>query len=461
MAARGGDMWPGGDTVNHLIFDRDASFRRGLQPFRPSARIGRKSGAKRIVLLQGPVGPFFRELKDALDQARCDVWRISFSAGDRLFARRDKLIRFRGDLSDWECWFADFCDVAEIDSLVLFGAERPVHRVARKVAEAKDVEVVSLEEGYIRSGFISVEDRGNNAASPLAGRLPPPGFVPDPSCAERGGEFRALGRKSLYGLAYYAAQTLLTFGASRQLFHRPMRALPEIFCWVRNGWRRLVDQSRNFIKIQQLLEHCDGRYFIVPLQVEADMQMKGAALGWTHPKLISALLKSFARHAPPDCRLVFKVHPLERGHHSHGALIADTAEAYGIRDQVDVIDTGSMGLMTRHAAGMITINSTSGFSAIHHGVPLLVVGAALYAHPELATCAMGAPDFDSFWSKRYVASAEVRRNYLAWIREEALVPGDFYDPEGVQTACRGILGKLAGDRQQQQEDESQELRTAC
>ncbi len=109
---------------------------------------------------------------------------------------------------------------------------------------------------------------------------------------------------------------------------------------------------------------------------------------------------------------------------------------------MDVLDAGSMGLLTKHSAGMITINSTSGLSAIFHGVPLLVVGKALYSNPVLATCSFGEPDFDNFWHSRWVAPVEVRRSYIAWIKRLALKRGDFYSPDGIAMACEAVSDKI-------------------
>lgn len=395
----------------------------------------------RVLLLQGPVGPFFRELRKHLDLAGFDAWRVSFNAGDRLFAALEKRIDFSGDATEWEDWLRAFLDGAEFDYIVLFGSSRPAHAVARRVAAELDISVLSLEEGYIRPGFVTVEANGNNADSPLAGCLPPAAFEADPFEPAKQ-TFSSFSAMCWQGAAYYSVRTLLSAPRERALFHRRFAAIPEPFLWARNAWRRLTGRLGDFRTIERLLEHHDGRYFLVPLQVAADGQMGAAAHGWTAQRLIAEALASFARSGPEDCRLVFKIHPLERGHTDARRLVGQTAEALGIGTRVDVIDTGSLGLLTRHAAGMITINSTSGLSAIFHGVPLMVIGDALYAHRKLATCARGEPDFDSFWMGGFVAEEEVRQRYLAWIRHEALVPGDFYAADGIPLACEGVVRKL-------------------
>src|SRR5690606_27578819 len=195
----------------------------------------------------------------------------------------------------------------------------------------------------------------------------------------------------------------------------------------------------NFATVERLLEHHDKRYYLVPLQVSADTQLGRAALGWSNARLIMETLHSFAASAPPTHRLVFKIHPLERGHSNDRHLAMQVARMLGVEKRVDVIDTGSLGLLTRHCAGMITINSTSGLSAIYHGVPLMVVGQAFYANEALATCARGNPDFDAFWTGGHVADPQLRQTYLAWLRKVSLKAGDFYVREGMELACQGVL----------------------
>ena len=62
------------------------------------------------------------------------------------------------------------------DAVVLFGAERLLHRVAIECAEEMGIPVVCLEEGYIRPGYVTMELSGNNWRSPIAGQLPPEEF---------------------------------------------------------------------------------------------------------------------------------------------------------------------------------------------------------------------------------------------------------------------------------------------
>ncbi len=415
----------------------------------------------RVVLLQGPVGPFFRHLQSFLEKKGYEVLRIYFNAGDRAFACDGRRFDYRGGKADWPVWFSTLLSTAHPDHLIYFGSGREIHRVARLAAEKAGVNVISLEEGYIRPGFVTVECGANNAASPIARQLPPERFD-EAAGALAQTDFKGFSRMCLYGAAYFSMHTLFSSLSEREIFHRPFNPVREVFAWARNYYRRSAHIYRNFVSVEKLLEHYHGQYFVIPLQVPADSQMAEAARGWNNARLITAALDSFARCATVTHRLVFKIHPMERGHSDDYRHIHKAARRLGIEGRVDVIDTGSLGLLTRHSAGMITINSTSGLSAIAHGVPLLVIGDALYSQERLAICGHGAPDFDAFWHQTNVADAALRRRYLAWIKASCLKPGDFYAQEGMEPACEGILLALeagAADHIQETLDSVPETQT--
>src|SRR5690606_1882655 len=182
---------------------------------------------------------------------------------------------------------------------------------ARRLAAAAGVPVLSLEEGYIRPGFITVEAGGNNASSPFAGSLPLGRALPK-SPGKPPKDFRSFPAMCRYGALYYAAARFSSRG-ERELLHRHYTAATEAFCWLRNFWRYHRSRRGDRVLAAHLRGNCSGGYFLVPLQEASDRQM-AHAYGWTTQKLVRDVLASFARHAADSRQLVFKVHPLERGH---------------------------------------------------------------------------------------------------------------------------------------------------
>lgn len=408
-----------------------------------SARFDRKvrklrsKSSLRILLLQGPVGPFFDELQSTLDQDGYDTWRICFTAGDRYFARKTKRINFGQGLEQWPGWFDQFLAFSEVDCIVLFGCERPVHSVARKLAKKRNIPVISLEEGYIRPGYVTIEREGNNRYSPLAGKLPPAKFASPPVIRKQKDFSDSFSRMCWYGFKYYSLNLLSGFN-QRGTFHKKRSLAGEAFYWSRNLARKILHQGRNFATIERLLEHHDRNFFVVPLQVADDSQLQGAAKGWTNEKLIIATISSFAKKANDDKRLVFKVHPLARGHSNHKKLIESLSSFHGVSDRIDVIDTGSLGLLVRHSVGMITINSTSGLSAIAHAIPLLVTGEAIYSGTILTKTAQTTDDLDTFWEESVNPDKSLCSRYLSWLKTNSLKKGDFYAREGLPMAVQEV-----------------------
>lgn len=398
----------------------------------------------RVVLLQGPVGSFFRRAQEHLNANGFDAWRVRFNAGDRLYSRGDKTLDFIGNVDNWRLWFSEIIREHGFDAVVLFGSERLVHRVAIECAEEMGIPVVCLEEGYIRPGYVTMELGGNNWRSPIAGQLPPPDFnaprKEGPKPVPSSGSFSAM---AWAALQYFTIRAIISTPGERKLFHKQKRTLlSEGFYWVKNYYRKFSHVGRNYHISERLLEHHDKRFYIVPLQVHDDTQLGRAANAWNNQKLILKTIVSFARNAPEDHQLVFKIHPMERGHTRDWHFIRQVSALNDVKDRVHVLDGGSLSLLTRHSAGMITINSTSGLSAIHHGVPLAVLGQALYRHPDLAFCVERGIDLDRFWSEAFVAPEKVRHRYLSWIHHQCLAGGDFYAKEGMEAAAQSLKGKI-------------------
>jgi len=407
-------------------------------------RVFPNKNSPRVVLLQGPVGNFFKRAQEHFNENGFDAWRVCFNAGDRLYSRGDKSLNFSGTPDNWRGWFTEVLLENGFDAVVLFGADRIVHRIALECAENAGIPVLCLEEGYIRPGYVTMELGGNNWRSPIAGQLPPETFNSPrnegPKSVLCSGSFSAMAWSAFQ---YFTVRALISTPGERKLFHKHKRTLlSEGFYWFKNYYRKFAHVGRNYRVSERLLEHHDKRFFIVPLQVHDDTQLGRAANSWNNQKLILKTIVSFARNAPADHQLVFKIHPMERGHTRDWNFIRQVSALNDVKDRVHVLDGGSLSLLTRHSAGMITINSTSGLSALHHGVPLAVMGQALYRHQELAFCVERGLDLDRFWREGCVAPDSVRQRYLSWIHHQCLAGGDFYAKDGIEAAIVAMREKI-------------------
>ena len=421
---------------------RRGTGRRGtVLPLAPLPVAGGGDGGERprALLLQGPVGPFFARLAAALAERGVAVDRVRFNPGDAMFSGPampgGRMYDYREGRALWGEWLDAHLRSRPTAMIVLFGSERPQHRIAQRVAAERGVPVVSLEEGYLRPGYVTVERGANNWRSPLAGRLPPERMRAPRERPMPGSSFWWMVR---WGFLYFGWRNLAARGRQPELFHKRRPSRREVPLWARNAWRRTV---RRDAVVPRLTGDLSGRFDLVPLQVSDDAQLNAAARGWTNRRLIVAAIASFAANAPAERHLVFKIHPLERGHTADHRIVARLAAMHGVSDRVHCIMSGQLGAITRAARGMIVINSTSGLTAISHRKPLLVLGHAIYRNPALARCGEGPRSIDAFWTDDFLGDERLARHFAPWLLRNALVPGDYYDPAVMAATARNVAAR--------------------
>ena len=407
----------------------------------PHSKNNTTGANRKILLLQGPVGPFFIDLQNSLEQAGHETFRVLFNAADWVFSAKKNYQWFGYSDTDWDEWLHALCSAHKFDLIILFGCERDRHASARQIAQQLEIPVLCLEEGYIRPGFITAELGGNNRHSPLsilsaeALLTKPANPKPKPASGH------AFNRMSLFGFLYFICLRLGSPLASLR-HHKTKPLVSEAFFWVRNLYRKVTRRSQNFKQTEELLDRYRRKFFIVPLQVSDDMQLLKAGRGWTNQRLVESAIASFAAHAPSNRLLVFKVHPLERGHSNIDRLIHQTATHYNCANRVLCLDDGSIGLLARNSAGMLTVNSTSAFSAMLRRVPLGILGDAMFRRPDLAFCINDQADLDRFWTEAKSADKKALRAFRRHMRCSALLPGDFYLRPNRLIACEQILNRV-------------------
>ncbi|MEZ0167579.1 DUF6716 putative glycosyltransferase [Microvirga sp. TS319] len=355
-----------------------------------------------------------------------EVRRIVFNGGDRLFASGASVIRYRDSPEVWPAFFSAQLQEWRPDAVLLFGDERPIHRVAREVARARQVPVWCFEEGYIRPNYVTCELYGNNANSPLP-RTPDAlqrTAPPSPAAPPLRSQFSAM---ALSATAYYLAAVLKRRHYPFYLHHRDRSLTSEARYWTRSFARKVLATPIDRKAIRRLTGTSRPEFFLVALQVHDDLQLLRHGRGWSVKSFIIQTLASFAAHAHPTHQLVFKVHPLDRGHTHYAKLVHRHAERYGVTDRVQVLQSGVLGPLVRASKGLVTINSTSGVAAITAGVPVLVMGNTFYRVEGLACIGSTIEDINRFWRTPTPPDPEIAQAFLRHLVGSSLLPGSFYD----------------------------------
>lgn len=388
---------------------------------------------KRVLLLQGPVGPFFARLAKDLRQAGAKVFKVNFNAGD-WFYYPTGAINYRGTMDDLPNWLDDLIHQFDIDMVYLFGDCRPIHQAASFVASRYRIEIGVFEEGYVRPDYVTLERYGVNGYSRRS--RDPEHYVdelPVPKKLAVGNTYWFMVQ---YGFWYFLMGSLGKPWFRHYQHHRPLSILEALPWWLSAGrkqWYRWTEKTMQSC----LTTEWHGRFFLVPLQVFNDSQITEHASFSGVEHFIEVTLRSFARHAPADTLLVFKHHPMDRGYRDYSALIRQLAADAGAAARVHYIHDQHLPSLLDHVRGVIVVNSTVGLSALHHGAPTKVCGNALYDIPGLTF----QGTLDQFWSD--ASGAKPDRQLYVRFRDHLIsktqINGSFYKPIEQAGTCAGLV----------------------
>lgn len=390
---------------------------------------------KRVLLLQGPVGPFFRRFAEDLLWEGAQVCKIDFNGGDWLFSPRKSLL-FRGRPEEWPAFFEQILVERRIDVLFLFGDCRPLHRVAHEIAHRRGVDIGVFEEGYVRPDYITLERFGVNGHSNIPRDPLHHLNSPVPPVAPSLPVGKTFGAAAAWAMIYYAASSLFHPIFRHYRHHRPLH-IWEGLCWLRGFWRdwRYRSTERGLdLKLQTQLSK---RYFLVPLQVHNDAQIHIHSDFDSVEAFIADVIASFAKNADPDHSLVIKHHPLDRGYHDYTRLIRKKTQEHGAQGRVFYLHDQHLPTLLEHARGVIVINSTVGFSAIHHGTPVKVCGEAIYNMQGLT---FQGP-LDDFWTEthRHLPSPELYHRFRQYVIHHTQYNGSFYKRLEIPGSLTGVV----------------------
>ena len=395
------------------------------------------TNARAFLFLQGPPGPLFRRLGEAMTAKGIGVYRINLSGGDRRDWSTDAT-DFTAPFSEWPVFVDKFLTEHAITDLLLFGDCRPYHVAAHGLAAARDVRIHVLEEGYLRPDWMTLEPDGVNARSTLsrdkawflemAQTLPPePDFEPITA------SFRRRARDS-YG--YYHDVFLGRLRYPHYRSHRSSPLLVEFAGWI---WKFLWERHRQSAARRELRQLGGEPFFIFPLQLSGDYQIKAHSCFPNMQGAARYVIESFAAHAPHHFHLMLKTHPLDNGFVNWAHFARREARRLGIEGRLHCVDVGDLDEMARDAQGMTCVNSTSATLALAHGTPVCALGDAIYNIPGLTH----QGHLDSFWSEPSPPEPGVYDAFRRVLVHRCLVRGGLASESAVSILVESILDRLA------------------
>lgn len=399
-----------------------------------------RRGEKRAFLfLQGPSSPLFTKCAAQLERMGHTCHRINLNMGDWIFWRRRGAVNYRGRGTGWPVFIRDFMIQNNTTDLILLGEERPYHKAATQAAKALDVDVHVIEMGYLRPDWVTFERDGMSSNSRFPRNpqqiIEAAAGLPEPDWVVR---FRQnFLREAGYDLLYNLPNVFLWFLYPHYRRHALFHPLAEYAGWS----LRLLRQKRTHQASQAICERLLAErriFFIYPLQLQTDYQLRAHSSYANQQEAISQVLASFSTHASADHHLLVKLHPLDNGLIDWQSYITSDAQRLGIGAQVHFIDGGDLDELIERAAGLVTINSTAAIAALRKHKPVKTLGAAIFDTPGLSY----PGSLGEFWKNPFPADRNLTNAFFRLLAHEYQVRGNFYSTDGSSAAAEAIAERL-------------------
>ena len=398
--------------------------------------------SRAFLFLQGPHGPFFRQLADMLRKTGAQVWRVGFNAGDAAFwGAAAGYIPFQAAAEAWPETLASLLREREITDIVLYGDTRPLHAEAVKQAKAAGLRIHVFEEGYMRPYWVTYERNGSNGHSQLMdisvtdmkNRL----AQSDGEMATPPAQWGDMRQHIFYGAAYH---WFIMFRNRRYPAFRTHRTLP-VYREALLYTKRLLLMP--FLALERMWKNRQIKaggypYHIALLQLEHDASFQTHSPFADMNAFIELTIDGFAKGAPLHHHLILKAHPLENGQSPLRKMIRSHALAHGIADRVHYVRGGKLAQVLDEARSTVTVNSTAGQQALWRGIPLKAFGTAVYNKPEFVS----DQSLPAFFANPTRPDAQAYRNYRQFLLETSQVPGGFYSSSGRKQLLRQVIDMM-------------------
>lgn len=392
---------------------------------------------KKILLLQGPVGPFFKHLAQDLIQHQAEVIKVNFNGGDTFFYPSGLL--YCGAIKDFPVYLTELVIKHQIDTIMLFGDCRPIHKIAKDTLAGFPIEWYIFEEGYLRPNHITCEKNGVNGYSQFPKQVSAllkqnmDWELFDEPVIEVGTTFKYA---AMWAMVYYFMAHIFRFKYPHYQHHRPL-TMTEAWPWVKSAYLKLKYKFQERNIEDYLYTHKMKQYYLVPLQTYNDAQISHHSNYACIEDFIGEVLASFAQHADPQKVLVIKQHPFDRGYRNYQSCITQCAKKYAIQDRVFYIHDQYLPTLINNSCGVVVVNSTVGMTAVESFIPVKVCGKAIYDLEKITMqCRL-----DDFWqgSLSWQVDAHLIQNYVTYLRHSTQFNGSFYKKIDVLDNASGVV----------------------
>lgn len=374
--------------------------------------------------MMGYIGTFYARLANYLENQNVEVYKIIFPMHEFGFPAHQR-IDYSGDMSEFRSFLSAEIHRLRIRHVFMVNHLQIPHRIALDLCadlrkQGSEIDSFVFELGYLRPHYVTLESNGVNHTSNL---IQPAEFyhsLPEVHKFKKSDYKPGLRWRKLWkGITFiqHAFTNYKIVNCTHKLQPRPS------YIWFAIlGFFRKYQYSITECKIKAKL--LDGEpFFLGVLQVATDSQLSLGSRFKSVEEFITELIKSFALFAPKEQRLFLKHHPRDRGYNNYSAHIQGLVKRYGLSGRVFYFHDYPMAKILSHpsCSGVVLINSTVGYQALFHSVPLKSLGIAAYNIEGLAD----QQPLDHFWIKPNGSDRPMFRRFYQHVLSTTQINGDF------------------------------------
>lgn len=393
---------------------------------------------RRFLLVTLPSGPFGRYLARQLRTAGADVLRVILNGGDLVSWGLSDALWPRVPRPLWRSWLDWQVFEQSITDMVVFGDTMSFSAEALACARENGVRTWVLENGYNRPDWITLEPTGVNAYScmprdPLAYR-----DVDLDAPAEEATHVGPITPFHTLNITSYFTGVVLgapLFPTYQYPYAVPL--WPQTFGHIRRYCTGLMRQGQ--WRREAINVTADPRpFFLACLQREGDSQLIEHSDLKTNAAFMAQVMANFARAAPKDHRLIFKNHPLDPGVEDLAARCRAIARKAKIADRVVFLEGGPFAPLARASKGVVAVNSTAAYAALGFGVPVKLLGRAVFDIDGLTD----PRPLEHFWKAPASPDGDLFAKFRRNLSMRTQVYGSFHNPKNLAGTAKRLVERL-------------------
>lgn len=401
------------------------------------------NNTKVFLLLQGPPSSFSKLLGQQLENQGAQCFRINLCLGDWLYWNGKGTENYRGSLAEWPVYLEQFIEQHHITDIIYYADRLPYHRVAIEIAAQKNINAITFENGYLRPHWLTLEHGGMSRLSH---------FPSDPAYILSEGKkhptptpVKAIGHpfwiEALHEVVFNLANFFDLLFFRRYEADKVYNPLVEYLHYI----PRLLKEKKNTKDAELIIDSLyksNESFFVFPLQMQNDYQLRENSPFNHQSEAISLAIEAFSKSASPECKLLFKIHPLDNGIEPWANIIANIARENGIGKRVLFIDGGNLNQIITHCQGIVTINSTVGVHGLQKHIPVINLGYAMYDIAGLTS----QQTLSDFFKAPQKPDSDLVKSFVQLAAATIQVQGGFYSDGGREIAITNISNKLLSNQ---------------